>query len=354
MKKIRINILTPLPFWHPGSYELTDGLKKEGVEVVALDIWSFRHYDKNGKIHNLIPWFIKGSLVRIYRKLFRKRIIRKYIKSGDVVDIQWCGHYYSEYIDYIKNRNVKLLATLFGSDFYRSSQDELNIQRKIYETADKIVLGPNMKPDFEKQFPGFSDKIVFNQFGSKRLDVIEEISKKTDKLVLKNKLGIPLNKIVVTLGYNAKHEQQHLVFLEQIKNIDTIQKEKLFLLLPLTYGMEDDLSYYNKLKTTLAEIGIEYTCLEKRLTDEEIAETKVVSDITINLQTTDALSSSIKEAFLAENILLVGNWLPYSIYSDMGVFFITSDIHEFKSNLLNILSNFDSIKSKSRHNPQII
>ena len=353
MKDIRVNILTPLPFWHPGSYELTDGLKNEGIEVVALDIWSFRYFDKTGKLHSLIPWFIKGYLVRVYRRLFRKRIIKKYIKPGDIVDIQWCGHYYSEYIEFIKKRNVGLIATLFGSDFYRSSKDELNIQRKIYETADKIVLGPNMKPDFEKVFPGFSEKIVFNQFGSKRLDIIVELDQKTKKETLKAKYGIPDNKIVVTLGYNAKPEQQHLFFLEQLKKTHALQKERIFLLLPLTYG-KDDIAYYSKLLSTLSETGIQYRCFEERLSDEEIAETKLVSDITVNLQTTDALSSSVKEAFVAGNILLVGDWLPYSIYNDLGAYFFTASKEEFSNKLFNIIDRFDFYKNESRKNSEII
>jgi glycosyltransferase involved in cell wall biosynthesis len=353
MKNIRVNVLTPLPFWHPGSYELSDGLKNEGIEVVALDIWSFRYFDKTGKLHNLIPWFITGPLVRVYRKLFRKSIIRKYIKKGDIVDIQWCGHYYSEYIDFIKRREVKILATLFGSDFYRSSQEELHIQRKIYETADIVVIGPNMKPDFDKQFPGFSNKTIFNQFGSKRLDIIAEIAQQNNKHSLRKKYGIPDQKIVVTVGYNAKPEQQHLIFLKQIKSLDTNYKNKLFILLPLTYGKED-VVYNDKLTKSLSELNIEYKCIENRLTDDELAETKIISDITVNLQTTDALSSSIKEAFVAGDILLVGDWLPYSIYKNLGAYFVTASLYEFKNKIIDIIDSFDSYKNECRNNTEII
>jgi hypothetical protein len=155
MNDKKLNILTPIPFWHNGTQELIDGLKKNGYSIVALDVWSFNYYNEKQEIINLIPKLFRGKLERIYKRLFRNHIIRKYIKKDQVVDIQWCGHYYSEYIDDIKKHSKKVFATLFGSDFYRSSSEEHKIQRKIFEVADKIVMGVNMTDDFNQLFPGF-------------------------------------------------------------------------------------------------------------------------------------------------------------------------------------------------------
>ena len=351
MNKGRINILTPIPFWHPGASEFVENIRKEGFEVVGLDIWSFNYYDKNGEIHSLIPKILKGFFARIYRRLFRKRIIRKYIQNGDIVDIQWCGHYYHKYMDVIKNQNVKIFASLYGSDLYRTDPKDRIGQRTIFEIADKIVIGINMQEDFEKAFPNLTEKIVFAQFGSKRLDIIAKMSKTANKSELRAKYGIPSSKIAVTVGYNSMPQQQHLLFLNLLKNQSSDLKENLFLLIPMTYGSEKESEYYVTLKKEISDLGIEYLCFEKRLSDIELAETKVISDITVNLQTTDALSSSIKEAMVARDVVLVGDWLPYDIYEKLGVYFERSNLDDFFSRFETILDTMNEAVSKCEDNP---
>lgn len=353
MNKLRINILTPIPFWHVGTTELINKLRENSFIIVALDIWDFKYYDEQGNIQNLVPKLFKGIFKKIYLRLFRKHIIRKYINNNDIVDIQWCGHYYSKYIDCIKKRKVKIIATLFGSDFYRSSVKEKKIQSKIFEKADNIVMGINMLTDFEKYFPNLNHKIKFNQYGSVRIDKIIEINTPSNKKIFRDKYNIAKNKIVITIGYNSKPEQQHLRFLEQIIKLPKNIKDKLLLIFPLTYGEQKDSIYINELKNKVIILNIDSLYFENRLTDEEIAETKIISDITINLQTTDALASSIKEAFAAENILIVGKWLPYSIYEDIGLFFKRSEIDEFYNVFLDVLNNLDYYKSQCFKNPEI-
>ena len=70
-----------MPFWHPGTAEFIEELKKRGFSVVALVIWSFTYFDENEKYHNLVPNF-KRFFYKIYKFNFRKYIIKKYIKKA--------------------------------------------------------------------------------------------------------------------------------------------------------------------------------------------------------------------------------------------------------------------------------
>jgi glycosyltransferase involved in cell wall biosynthesis len=354
MNNKKLNILTPIPFWHPGTQELIDGLKQNGYSVVSLDIWSFNYYNEKQEIVNLVPKLFRGKLEGIYKRLFRNHIIRKYIKKDQVVDIQWCGHFYSKYINEIKHNSKKVFATLFGSDFYRSSSDEHKIQRKIFEVADKIVMGVNMTSDFNRCFPGFESKFLYAQFGSKRLDLIDEFAANIDLVSLRKKYNIPLEKITLTVGYNSKPIQQHIKFLDIIKNFDKSIKNKLFLIFPLTYGVSIDDDYFKLLISEIKLSGIDYLIFDTRLDDLEIMETKFISDITINLQTTDAMSSSIKEAFASNNIVLVGKWLPYEIFEDKGIFFLRRNIDQFSESILDIISNFSDYQEKCKGNKEKI
>ena len=355
MNKQRINILTPMPFWHPGTLEFIAELKKRNYSVVALDIWSFQFFNENEEYEYICPKFLKGLALKIYRKLFRKKIIKKHIKHNDIVEIQWCGHYYSPYMDSIKRQSNKIIATLFGSDFYRSSETERKIQKKIFETAKIITIGPNMSDDFLAVFPEFANKIKFSHFGSARLDIISELYNETNKQIFRDKYKIKKDKIVITVGYSANPLQQHFMFLDVLGKLPKEIKQKLFLLLPMTYANKKD--YSEKLLAKLQDLKIEFIAFqnpnnEKKywLTDKEIAEIRIISDITVNTQTTDALSSSIKEAFATGNILLVGDWLPYEIYENMNLFFVRSSENKLLENFTFILNNYNEFKQKCMGN----
>lgn len=344
-----------MPFWHPGTLEFIAELKKRNYSVVALDIWSFQFFNENEEYEYICPKFLKGLALKIYRKLFRKKIIKKYIKHNDIVDVQWCGHYYAPYMDCIKRQSNKIIATLFGSDFYRSSETERKIQKKIFETAKIITIGPNMSDDFLAVFPEFANKIKFSHFGSARLDIISELYNETNKQIFRDKYKIKKDKIVITVGYSANPLQQHFMFLDVLGKLPKEIKQKLFLLLPMTYANKKD--YSEKLLAKLQDLKIEFIAFqnpnnEKKywLTDKEIAEIRIISDITVNTQTTDALSSSIKEAFATGNILLVGDWLPYEIYENMNLFFVRSSENKLLENFTFILNNYNEFKQKCMGN----
>lgn len=350
MVKKRIIILTPIPFWHPATKEFMDEIESKGHEISALDIWNFKLY-LNNEIIDLIPTLFRNKTARLYKRIFKKRIIKKHITPNQIVDIQWCGHYYSKYIKTIHKQSLKTFATLFGSDLYRTKAADRTEQRKIFETVDYIVMGVNMDDKFLEYFPGLENKIKYAQYGSNRLELIDQMQNSINRDEIKTELNISKNKTIVTLGYNAKPEQQHTIFLELLKNLHEDIKNSLVLIVPLTYGREYP-EYLKNLKELLAKSGVEYILLENRLTDQELVKTKIVSDITINLQTTDALASSVKEAFASFDVVIVGDWLPYDIYKNLGIYFVSCSLKKLEENFLSVLKNLNDQKEKCKHNKQ--
>ena len=86
-------------------------------------------------------------------------------------------------MDSIKKQSSKIVATLFGSDFYRVARKK-GEHKKIFETAKIITIGPNMKRGLFSYYPEFVDKIKFAHFGSARLDIISELyNEKNDKFI---------------------------------------------------------------------------------------------------------------------------------------------------------------------------
>ncbi|MDQ3635255.1 MAG: hypothetical protein M3405_12225 [Acidobacteriota bacterium] len=352
---MRVVILTPIPFWHPGTGELIELLKANGINVWAFDIFNARVIDDKGILHDYKPTYLKGLFGKVYLKLFRKSIISKQIRDNDIIDIHFVESAYGRYINTLKSKKTKLITTLFGSDLFRTNNSQKKLQTPLFEKADAVVLSENMIPYFEEHFPGYESKYVLNQYGSSRLDLIDKKTSKFNRNEIREKYGITKDKIVISCGYNAKKEQQHLKILDEINKFSEVDKKHLFLIFLLTYGIDESGGeYVNLIKKKFQESGMPNLCMENRLTDEEIAEVRIISDITINMQTTDALASSIKEAMVAGDIMLIGEWLPYEIYKNLGVFYLTTSFETLYEKLKYILNNFDELRDKSEANREKI
>ncbi len=346
---MRIIILTAIPFWHPGTLELIKRLRKKNISVTALDIFHGLEHNENGIIKSLLPFGMKGLVARAYLKFFRNKFVRKHTKVADILDIHFIEPHYSKYIPQL---NKKVICCLFGSDLFRTSTIQKEEQKSLFQACDRILLSKNMIPYFEEHFPKYPHKYIFNQYGSDRIDLIYEMKKSVNRKELKSLQGIPKDKIVVTCGYNAKQQQQHIRALKSLSQLDEATREKLYLLFPLTYGDED--GYIDRLKIAVNQSGFQYKFVTNRLTEEGLAEMRIVSDITLNTQTTDALASSIKEAMVAGDVLLVGDWLPYEIYKELGIYFQTVQFDTISDQLNNVIADLEGYREKCKKNEKII
>lgn len=333
---MRILILTAIPFWHPGTGELISELQRKGIFVEAADIFHGHLIDQEGVQHDLVK--LKGILRRAYLKLFRKRITKRLIEKYDILDIHFVEPLYSKYL---LNADNKIICTLFGSDLFRTSPDKKALQYPLFQKADRIILSKNMVPYFEQHFDLDESKFLYNQYGSKRLDLIAEREP--------NELEKPY---YICCGYNDKREQQHLEIIEELIKLSDQTKQDVHFLFPMTYGGDNE----NKLavKNKLAKSDLTYTIYEDRMNDQEIADLRLKSCITINTQTTDALASSIKEAMVAGNIMLIGEWLPYEIYRELGVYYKSINFVELATTLQMTIDQIRDERKKSIRNAPII
>jgi len=347
---MRIVIITAIPFWHPGTMELIQKMRERGFNITAIDILNGRILNEDNSITFLVPRFPFLIAEKVYRKIFRKSWINRYIHSGDIVDMHFVEPSYGKYIVDIKNKGTKVISTLFGSDLFRTSIEIKKQQSIIFRTSDAIIMSKNMVPYFDTHFPGLESRIIYNQYGSLRLDLIAEMDTDQNRHTYRRKYNIEDDRVVVTCGYNGKKEQQHLALIKAITQLPEAQKSRLFLIFPVTYGNTEE--YDVILKQEISLIKIPFLWLDKRMTDKELAETKIISDITINAQTTDALASSIKEAFAAKNVLLVGDWLPYETYGELGIHYHKSSLENFTDELSNIIQSLDAEKALCETNVQ--
>ena len=239
-------------------------------------------------------------------------------------------------------KEIKVIITIWGSDFLRLSEKRLNSFNPLIQKSYKITFATEeISSVFEKRFNTRS-KHVIARFG---LNVFNEIDKLRASADFSN-----TNKTVLTIGYNRHPAQQHLKILNELSKLDKSVIDKITLVIPLTYG-PINIDYIYKIKEAVKKLGIGHKYYDTFLSENQIADLCLNSDIMLQLQTTDAFSGSMQEYMYAGNIIITGKWLNYSTLKEEGIKFYEINEFESLSELLsNIVLNITLEKEKTRNN----
>lgn len=269
------------------------------------------------------------------------KIIIKLSEKYDIIDF----HVFNKVVDrplkkIYKNKLVKI--TIWGSDFYRSNKSRREEQRLIYQKCNKIqLITLDMKRSFLDYYQSFEEKIRVANFG---VNMFEDIQS------LDNSSFIPLfktdnrkNKLMVVCGYNGSKGQQHITIIDALQQISQKHKNEIFLVFPMTYGADCD--YIELINDKLIDLSIEYVILQNHLRTVELAKLRLETDLVINIQLTDALSGSLQEHIYAENLLLLGDWLPYSIFDKNDIYYRKTDVENLKSNIEDCVVNIEKYRT---------
>lgn len=273
------------------------------------------------------------------------------IGDYDVIDIHSYDLYYNTIIPKIKKLGKPLIIMVWGSDFYRASKEALEKKRLGFALADIIHLeSETVKEDFLKVYPEFEGKIRIVQFGLNQLDLLRDELKKLDNHVTVIPNDSYKGKMIVTCGYNGIESQQHIAMIDALANMPDTLKEKIYVLVPFTYGWKPE--YKGKVIDRLNLSGLPYTLLDRRLTDSQITELRMISNIVINIQITDSFSASLQEHMMAGSVMIVGDWLPYKVFDDAGIFLIKTTLEGLKDKIEEVMTHYDMYKEKSATNKE--
>ena len=343
---MKILILTALPLWHPGTAELAENLAGCEVECEIYDPFNMRILDTEGHIKNALPEFLPSFAKRLLGRLFRQSALNSRIESADIIDIHFVDPNYHKLL---KSSSRPLICTFFGSDLFRSTAEQKKALKPLVSQAAGIIISKNMVPYFEEHFESMPDKYILNQYGSKRLDMLDWLlNSKVDRGQMKKELGLRADKITITLGYNGKKEQQHLLILKAIMALPEGLRSRLQIVLPMTYGGE--VHYHNQVEEMARRTNCQVLPIKTFLSDAELVNLRLASDITVNAQTTDALSSSLKEAMAAGDVIITGDWLPYDIYEELGIFTLRTSEQEMSMKLQDTILNLDKYRQQCEMN----
>lgn len=321
-------------------------MRQNGLDIDAFNMLEMQYHihKDDALLFYLFRVLQKWIVTRfINKRVFYPLILKRLAKEAKVIDI----HYFTrEYAPFLEHYNAPYKLTVWGSDFYRETPYWHERKRPLYKAAKIVqVETPIGKRDLISYEPSLSSKVAVCNFGINLLSVIDEVKKKG--LSLKPN---PQNKLVVTCGYNGHQGQQHLIMFNALKSLPESTKNNLLLFIPATYGLKSD--YRALLEKELNELGIDYYLFTERLSESDLAALRLQTDIAVNIQITDSLSSSLIEHLYSGNVLIAGNWLPYELFDEMGIFYMKTTLKDLYQTLTKAIGENEKLKDVASNNQE--
>lgn len=247
-----------------------------------------------------------------------KRRLARFPADYDGVNIHFAAPIYRYLAQSLKRKGKRLVTSIWGSDFLRATPRALDdLDRTLSASHIVTTNNPVIRQRLLARFPEIESRLRIVPFGLRSLDIIRELMNSETREDSRRRLGLPINKTIVTVGYNGIRQQQHAIIIAGLAALAPQNKARLFALVPMTYP--DDAPYQAEVEVLLKASGVDFAIVRDKLDIRDNCRIRIASDYAINMQTTDSLSASIQEHMFSGSRLVVGKWLPYEMFERMGV-----------------------------------
>lgn len=344
--------------------DLVEAFNKRGFVCDVYDIAECKliqnnlksdKYLINKKVLHILHRLQLTKTESFLRKYLNLKFYQRFKNNYDILTIHYIFLAYYDYIELIKIFSKKTVAVAWGSDIYRINDNDYHKLSHIINSIDYFIANKPMVEYLasKKAEVKNSTKTRHLFIVSKSIDNLAKLMDEETKEHSKEQLGIPKDTFTISFGYNASVLQQHEFFIEILKNIRKELPNNTFILLQMTYR-EDRENYIDNIDKQLKSIGLNYKIFRNFLNEKEVLRIRRISDVTINIQTTDVLSSSIREHLFAQNVLIVGDWLPYGIYTEMDIYYLKTSLNNLGTTITDCIKNFEEHKLKVKKNKDLI
>lgn len=250
-----------------------------------------------------------------------------------------------------------IIFSFWGSDLFAARESLVKLQNVSLKKASVITMQtPEMEQVFREKFPNLIQKEVsLQRFGvlNAYLDGVDEQLKKKNDTALREQFNLPKDKMIVTISYSANAVSNHLRILDSIDELPNELKAKIHLLFPFSYGGPDE--YRQEVKDRVKQVGCTFYFMDQFLDMIDLIKFRIVSDIYIHANKTDAFSNSMLEYLYSGNLCLIADWLPYQLLRNVGAGFIEfNNFQDLRSKLENAILNFVTLQDITRKNAQLV
>jgi hypothetical protein len=330
------------------------------VDVFCWDNYIFvKNSELSGvvtdKAFQVIKAMGRSFLGRLLRRLFGKTLVKQTISKYDLVDFHAFAEYYLDLMHFCVKKGIPYDITLWGSEIMRATPNALIRNKYGFENARYIKATENLQDVISEQYLGaFDNKCKTVYWGNSDFEVIDKVSSSfTDVGAIKHSfIDCPDDKIIITCGYNGSAAQNHVRILESISRLPETLLNSLFLILPMTYGADEE--YLKTVKETVERTGVLFKLFDKRLPIETVAKIRIVSDVVVNMQDSDAFSGSLQGHLYGGNVLIIGEWLKYPPLDNKKIFYLKTTFDSLSDLLEDVLCNLDEYKKQCINNSSLM
>lgn len=323
-------------------------LDKSKFEISILDLKNgeFRKYNED-----TIEQLNKNSHFRIINYVQRFitgiKFILKYRKSSfDIVHFLNIKRENFWLLPFFRKRSNKIIINVYGKSTFRSAIKR-NLFRFFYKYTAKIVF---TNYSVIEEFLSFNKNIDKNKIAHiflpiNQLREIHFIEENASKKEYYDLFDLKEDLIHISCSSTIAAYDQHIKIIESLKRIKN--KNKVELMFLLSYG-GTALEKEKIIKTIHSELSdFKVKIIDKFLTDAEIAAYRMVTDIYINMRTSDQLAGAMIESLYSGALLLAGSWLNYEQLVNLGIYYKKVDnFNNLTACIDESIENLDEFKLK--------
>lgn len=256
-------------------------------------------------------------------------ILRKYRQllkniSFDFVIVVQIPEYADKLVKIAHENGAKILFQPFGSDILRVSEKAKGRLMKAFEDVDGVCGYDNSGTINAARdvYHVPQDKLKIQQLyleGVKR--IIDYQGKKTRGEMMAT-IGITYSDYNIVCGYSGRESHRHKTIVKALISVKDVLPKGYQIIFPMTYGAgthhEIIINYANELKAMCDEVGLKTVFLTNFMSDEQVTYLHLVTDLFIEIQTTDNGNAFMIEALYAQNQIVTGRWLKYKNFEQFG------------------------------------
>lgn len=304
--------------------------KSENLSVEFLDSsYGFQNVD-NGVFDN-VHLSSTNALYKMISKIPRIRVLvsnfllnRKlnYLlksKNFDLVNFHVVTPNTCRLIDIAHRYGVRTLVTPLGSDILRVPEKKIQNINLSFVNTDFVSskTGTSFREVIHEKFNVSYNKIINLGYGSEVISSILKLRKTFVRKETADYFHINPSCFVICCGYNASKAQNHESILRALHNIKHFLPEKYQIIIPLSYGGN---VYERKhtLEKLATDLDLDVTFITNYISSDEVAKLRLLTDMFIHIQTTDASNATIQEFLLANTNCINGAWLKYPMLESKG------------------------------------
>ena len=234
----------------------------------------------------------------------------------DVCQIHYLVFVYAYVASDLKMISKKLVLTPWGSDVLRAPKKMLKDLKKLVQFSDVVTAlrGSRFEQDVIRILDVPQNKLYDLTFGVKSIDAILEHQTVTTQEA-KKAMGME-GAYTIVIGYNANLGHNHLKVIDKLATIKEQLPHNYLLVLPLTYG--GNLEYKAQIRSTLESHQFHYLILEKYMSNVDIVNLRMATDLFIHAQNSDANAGTIAEYLLCQKKIINPTWITYPHHEIYG------------------------------------